>query len=134
MQVTKDRLTELEAEVVRLRQAYAASPKSAALSAAFGEASQSLISAKRQERFDREAPAREAAREARLAEQAAARAYRPLTNGAWADALPKHCPACDGRGVRDFDPPYRASGFSVRLGDLGVRCSLCQHEYSIGSE
>lgn len=115
-----DELEAAKAELERLKAAYAADPKNWKLGEDYGFASQRLVWAKR-------------AGKPRI--PVAPRVVeRRVSPNEWSDALPAHCVECDG-WVRDEmtgdERQYPLKGYVLRVGELGVRCVLCESEWEL---
>lgn len=118
-------IAELEAELEVLRAEYAASPKSAVLAEKVGEKTNHYVELRR-----------EAKRAAMPKPEPLPPAQRFLDNGEWADLLAAEhevCPLCEGGGRNNFIwPACPTKGYSARVGNLGVQCSLCRGQYQLG--
>lgn len=117
----EDRIAEQTALLDKLRVEYAAEPRSARLSEAYGEQSQIVVELRK-----------EAKRAAQPPPVPLPPTPRFLDNGEWADLLPEVCPLCEGGGRTNMIwPPCGSKGYSARIGNLGVQCSLCRGQYEL---
>lgn len=124
-----DKIADLQADLDRLRQDYAAAPKDHRLSEAYGLAEQRYRWASTYEK-------REAAKvEGTAARLTAAEAYRNRPrwdNREWGNHLPDTCPSCGGLGTGGrIEDALPCSGYTVRLGDHGAQCTICRHQWKL---
>lgn len=113
------RVAALEAELDRLRQQYEADPKNVRLSRLVGEANVRLIQAHYQA-----APKPDVV-------GLVAKPDVILDDQQWVEALPAHCPKCEGRGDHSFEPPLKAFGYTIRYGNRSAKCLLCRAHYDL---
>lgn len=115
--VTEDALLLTEQALDLLLADYADNPKDHELGQRVGWLTNRLVSLKRA-RAPKPAPEPQAP-------------YVRMDGRQFDDALPAHCPICEGRGHRNFDPPIQARGYVIRYGETRGKCDLCDEIFSL---